>query len=417
MTDAFTGDLVVCGIGELTTPGPGGGWDTRTYRNAYVVIEGGTVTEVGEGSPPDGDRVLDVDGRAVVPAFCDPHTHAVFGDWRAREFALRLRGADYKEILTEGGGILETVSATRASEEEELLDELLRHLDVMLSCGVLTCEVKSGYGLDRANEIKMLRVISRANSEHPVEVVPTFLGAHAVPPEWRGDPDGYIENVVLPLIDEVAGSGLAEFVDVFCEPGVFTVQQSRVVLEAAREAGLDGRIHADEMEAAGGTQLAADVGCASAEHLLAAPEDELRSLREAGVTPVLLPGTAFMLQKPYARARWMIDEGLDVALGTDFNPGSCPIIDIKLIMSLAAIQMSMTPAEVMVAVTRNAAQSLNRDDRGAIAPGLCGDLVVLDAPDHVHLIYRPGAPLVRQVIRGGVLVYDRYADGCIMRSV
>lgn len=275
----------------------------------------------------------------------------------------------------------------------------------MLSRGVLTCEVKSGYGLNRGDEIKMLEAAAEVDQNHPVDVVPTFLGAHAVPPEYSGDPSGYIRGVVIPLIGEIAERGLAEYVDVFCEPGVFGVAESREVLQAAADAGLGLRLHADEMEPAGGTALAAEMGSETADHLLAAPDEELLSLREVGVIAVLLPGTAFILGEQYARARWMIDNGISVALGSDFNPGSCPIIDIGLIMTLACLKMRMTPAEVLVAVTRNAARSVGRVDRGVIEPGFRGDLVVLDAPDYTHLMYRPGAPLVSRVVRAGVEVY------------
>ncbi len=394
----------------LSTPLPeGDSWQVVTSRDAYVVIEDGVISGVGTGSPPRADRALDGGGRAAVPALCDPHTHAVFAGWRAREFQLRLTGRGYKEILAGGGGILDTVRATREAPGEELARLLSRRLDAMLSRGVLTCEVKSGYGLDVDTEIKMLTAISEVRRDHPVEVVSTFLGAHAVPGEWAGDGAGYIEEVVIPLIGEVARRGLAEYVDVFCEPGVFSVAESRRVLEAGARAGLGLRIHADEMEASGGAALAVQMGCDSAEHLLSAPEDQLRRFPDSGVTAVLLPGTAFILGQPYARGRWMIDQGLSVALGSDFNPGSSPIIDMGLIMTLACLQMNMTPAEVLVAVTRNAARSLGRRDRGVVAPGYRGDLVILDAPDYAHLMYRPGARLVSRVISGGDVVFSNDA--------
>ncbi len=405
----MTGDLVVVNIGSLSTPGPESGWEVETVADAHVVIQNGFITSVGGGSPPDGLEVLDAQGRCAVPALCDPHTHAVFAGWRADEFVRRLEGVAYKDILASGGGILQTVRTTRDASREELCGLLTERLDVMLSHGVLTCEVKSGYGLNRRDEIKMLEAAAEADSNHPVDVVPTFLGAHAVPPEYSGDPSGYVREVVIPLMRVIAGRGLAEYADVFCEPGVFGIDDARRVLQAASDAGLGLRLHADEIEPAGGTALAAEMGSVAADHLLAAPDDELLSLRDAGVTAVLLPGTAFILGEQYARARWMIDNGISVALGTDFNPGSCPIVDIGLIMTLACLKMGMSPAEVLVAVTRNATRSVGRSDRGVVAPGFRGDLVILEAPEYTHLVYRPGAPLVNRVVRAGVQVYPRTA--------
>lgn len=400
------GSLVIENV-TLSTPLPEqGSWQVVTTPDAYVVIEGGIISEVGKGTPPRAESTLDGCGRAAIPALCDPHTHAIFAGWRAREFEMRLTGKGYKEILAAGGGILDTVSATREASGDDLARLLRRRLDAMLSRGVLTCEVKSGYGLDVDTEIRMLKAISEAGKDHPVDVVSTFLGAHAVPGEWSGDGAGYIEEVVVPLIGAIARRGLAEFVDVFCEPGAFSVAESRRVLEAATGAGLGLRIHADELEASGGAALAAEMGCASAEHLLSAPPDQLLQMRDAGVTAVLLPGTALVLGQPYAQGRWMVDQGMSVALGSDFNPGSSPIIDMGLIMVLACLQMKMTPAEVLVAATRNAAMSLGRRDRGVVAPGYRGDLVILDAPQYTHLMYRPGARLVSRVISAGDVVFS-----------
>ncbi len=408
---AYSADLLIHNIGALSTPVADetecGVPQVETVNDAYLVIVDGVITEVGSGSPPAVGNALDAGGRVAVPAFCDPHTHAVFAGWRCEEFISRLQGAGYKDILAAGGGILSTVRSTRAAAQKELAAGLQGRLDEMLSRGVLTCEVKSGYGLDVESELKMLRAIRSAGEQSDIDVVSTFLGAHAVPDEYQDDPAGYIDDVVIPLIDDVADLDLAEYVDVFCEPGVFDLQLADRVLRAGRRAGLGLRIHADEMEALGGAGLAAKLQCDSAEHLLSARDDDLLRMRDAKVTAVLLPGTAFVLGEPYARARWMIDHGLTVALGTDFNPGSCPIIDISLIMSLACLKMQMTPDEVLAAVTINAARSLGRDDRGILASGFRGDVVLLDAEHFAHLMYRPGASLVHSVISGGRQVYCR----------
>ena len=410
--DSTARDLNITNIGTLSTPFDVSSdsenfWEIRTLQDAYIVVRDGIIKEIGTGSASGGGRTLDAEGRAVVPAFCDPHTHAVFSGWRSGEFVQRLQGAGYKEILAAGGGILSTVRATAGASESELTELLVERLSTMLTKGVLTCEVKSGYGLQRSAELKMLRAIHAAARESEIEVVPTFMGAHAVPEEYSDDAAGYLREAVIPLVFEVAESGLAEYVDVFCEPDVFETDLAREVLKAGQEAGLHLRIHADEMEAAGGTALAAEMGCTSAEHLLSAPDEELLALRDADVTAVLLPGTAFMLGESFARARWMIDNGVTVALGSDFNPGSCPIIDLHLIMSLACLKMQMTPEEVLVAVTRNAARSVGRFDRGVIGQGFRGDVVLLDAENYTHLMYRPGANLVSHVISGGRQVYCR----------
>jgi len=409
---AARGSILITNIGCLSTPSAdeasdAGGRRVEHIEEAYILILDGCVAETGSGTPPPrpGIEQLDAGGRAAIPALADPHTHCAFAGWRADEFLARLDGASYKEILAQGGGILATVRATRAAGEERLATLVRARLDAMLARGVLTCEVKSGYGLTVESELEMLRAVRRAARDHPVEVVPTYLAAHAVPPEFSHNAEEYIDQVVLPGMEEARAEGLAEYVDVFCEPGAFTLDQSERILRAGSDLGLGLRLHADELEKSGGARLAAELGAASADHLLAASEEDLQALGRAGTCAVLLPGTAFMLRRPYAAARWMLDHGLTVALATDYNPGSSPIIDLHLVMTLACLGMGMRPDETLCACSASAARSLGRPDRGIIAPGYRGDVVLVDAPTYHHLVYRPGARLVWAVIKEGTPVY------------
>ncbi|WP_440990298.1 imidazolonepropionase [Haloarchaeobius baliensis] len=381
----------------------------ETIHNAAVAVDDGLVVAVGDtddvtdAHPPSAaDETYDAAGQAVLPGFVDPHTHALFAGDRSDEFEAKLRGKSYQELLAEGGGILRTVEAVRKADEDTLLANLLSHLDVMLEHGTTTVEVKSGYGLDTDTELRMLRVIGRADEQHPVDVVPTFMGAHAVPQGM--DTDDYVDEVCDEQLPAVAEQGIAQFCDVFCEEGVFSVDQSRRVLEAGMEHGLTPKVHAEELAHIGGTQLAAELGATSADHLLHSTAEDVDALVDAGVVPVLLPGTAFGLGAAYADAGMMRDRDAPVAIATDFNP-NCHSHSMGFAQSLACVGMGMTPAEALLASTRNAAAALDLPARhGTLREGAPGDLVVLDAPSFRHVPYQYGVNLVETVWKGGVRV-------------
>ncbi|WP_135824897.1 imidazolonepropionase [Halorussus ruber] len=384
--------------------------DLGIYEDAAVAVVDGEVARVGptgpvtrEFPPENATHEVDATGKSVIPGFVDPHTHALFAGDRSDEFEAKLQGKTYQEIMEEGGGILRTVRATREAGDEQLLDNLLSHLDTMLAHGTTTVEVKSGYGLDTETELRMLEVIDRADDAHPVDVVPTFMGAHAVPE--GEDADEYVEEVVQDQIPEVESQGIAQFVDVFCEEGVFDVEQSRRVLEAGKEAGLTPKVHAEELAHIGGTRLAADIGAASADHLLHSTEEDIAALVEADVVPVLLPGTAFGLGAAYADARQFIEAGADVAIATDFNP-NCYSQSMGFAASLSCVEMGMTPAEALVASTTNAAAALDlAESVGTLREGSPADMAVLDAPTYVHVPYNFGVNAVETVLKGGEVVH------------
>ncbi|MFC4438173.1 MULTISPECIES: imidazolonepropionase [Natrialbaceae] len=400
---------VVYDIGELVVgpaaDGPGNSsLDVR--ENAAVAAVDGEVVAIGssedvtrEYPPENAETAIDARGRAVVPGFVDPHTHAVFAGDRSDEFEAKLRGKEYQEILEEGGGILRTVRATREASDDELLENLRGHLETMLAHGTTTVEVKSGYGLDTESELRLLEAIDRADDAQPIDLVPTFMGAHAVP-EGQ-ETDDYVRAVVEEQLPAVADQGIAEFCDVFCEEGVFDVEQSRRVLEAGAEYGLTPKVHAEEFTRLGGARLAADLEAASADHLLHADEDDIHALVEAGVVPVLLPGTAFGLGEAYADARAFLEAGAPVALATDFNP-NCHARSMGFAQTLGAVEMGMTPAEALLAATRNAALALGLEDgTGTLREGAPADAVVLEAPSYVHVSYRFDTPAVDTVLKAG----------------
>ena len=397
--------------------------DLGIIADGAVVIEAGRIARVGptaevyaglKASGADLSRfeTIDASGRAVLPGFVDSHTHLVFGGYRAEEYAWRLKGDSYMDILQRGGGILSTVAATRGASHEELTWAGLKRLDSMLSFGVTTVEGKSGYGLDRATEIKQLEVMAALNRMHPLEVVPTFMGAHAVPPEYKGREDDYIEFLLKEVIPEVAARRLAEFCDVFCEKNVFSVEQSRRLLTGTAQSGLKPKLHADEIVRLGGAELAAEIGAASADHLLHASDEGLRAMAAAGVAATLLPATAFSLREPYARGRFMIDAGCAVALATDFNPGSCFSESIPLTAALAALYMNLSPEEIVTALTINGAAALGRAHvLGSLDPGKQGDVVVLENPSYRFIPYHLGVSTVEQVIKRGTLVFNKFTRG------
>ncbi|MFC4766269.1 imidazolonepropionase [Effusibacillus consociatus] len=351
-------------------------------------------------------RTICAEGKIVTPGLIDPHTHIVFAGSREKELEMRLQGDSYIEILKQGGGILYSTAQTRAAPEEELVEASKKRLDRFLLYGVTTLEAKSGYGLTVEDELKQLRAARRLNEMHPIDIVSTFMGAHAVPTEFKENPDEYVRIVIEEMLPKVAEEKLAEFCDVFCEEGVFTLQQSERILEAGKKLGLIPKIHADEIVQFGGAELAAKIGAISADHLLKASDEGIHMMAQKGVVAVLLPGTAFFLMEKPADARKMIEAGVPVALSTDRNPGSCPTESLPLIMNFACLTMKMTPAEVLTASTINAAHAIGRaNEIGSIEVGKKADLVLFDAPNYQFLQYNFGVNLVEMVIKdGGVAV-------------
>ena len=354
---------------------------------------------------------LDASDRCVTPGLIDPHTHLPFAGSREGELTLRQRGAGYLEILAAGGGILSTVAATRRANEDELVLAARPWLDGMLRHGVTTIEAKSGYGLDRETELRQLRAIRRLDADGPIEIVPTLLAAHAVPPEYTGGADAYLDEIAAPLAADAAADGLARFVDVFCERGVFDAQQSQRVLAAGIDAGLRARLHADELHASGGAQLAARIGAASADHLSAVDEDGIRALAatDGATVAMLLPITTLYLSRPDGPARALIEAGVPIAIGTDFNPGTSPSPSLQLALCLARIRLRMTAAEALTAATINAAAALDEAARlGSVEAGKQADLVVWDVPSHSLLTYWMGVPLARDVVKRGHLAWSAH---------
>ncbi len=376
-------------------------------ENACALIEDGKITYCGPqtevpAGAEQGAQIVDAQGRLVTPGLIDAHTHLVFGGWRQHEIPLKLAGAGYLDILRMGGGILSTVKHTREETEDQLYAKSLGFVHEMLAMGVTACEMKSGYGLNTETELKQLRVIRRLAESSPMDVASTFLGAHAVPEEYKDDADGYVDQMIRETLPAVAEQKLAQYCDVFCETGVFDVEQSRRVLEAGKALGLKPRIHADEIDAIGGAQLAGQVGAVSAEHLIAADEDGMAALAKGGVIADLLPATSFYLDKTFAPARRMVELGIPVVIASDFNPGSCPSLNLPFAMNLGLLRYKLTPEEVLTAVTINAACSIGMEDRlGSLETGKQGDLVIWDAPDWEMLLYRFGSNLCHTVIKAG----------------
>ncbi|MGK5507273.1 imidazolonepropionase [Brevibacillus formosus] len=350
-------------------------------------------------------QIIDASGQLVTPGLIDPHTHLVHAGSRQNEFNMRLNGATYMEIMNNGGGIHSTTAATRAATHEELFAQSKKRLDQFLLHGVTTVEAKSGYGLTLEDELKQLEVAKQLHEAHPIDIVSTFMGAHAVPREYKENPDAFVDVVIEEMIPEVARRKLAVFNDVFCERGVFTPEQSRRILEAGVRHGLLPKIHADEIEPYEGAELAASVGAVSADHLLRASDKGIEQMAEAGVIAVLLPGTAFFLMAESANGRKMIDRGVAVAISTDCNPGSSPTVSLPLIMNLGCLKMGMTPAEVLTAATINAAHAIRcAHEVGSLEVGKKADVTIFDVPDFMTLQYRYGINHVNTVIKNGTIV-------------
>jgi imidazolonepropionase len=401
-TDSPEAPVVAVWEGRIAAVGP------RAAVERALVDEGYTLARFAR---------VDAGGRCVTPGLVDPHTHLLFAGTREAEWQLRQQGAGYLEILEAGGGILSTVAATRAASIDDLLAHGRRWLDEMLGHGVTTIEAKSGYGLDLETEIKLVEAAWRLGREGPIDIVPTYLGAHAVPPEYRSRPDGteaYVRSIVEEQLPGVAAHGRARFCDVFCEQGVFSADQSRRILAAAEGFGMGVRLHADELAPSGGAELAAELGAASADHLATPSDAGIEALAQAAaddrpVVATVLPVTTWFLMKDHgAPARTFIDRGVPVAIGTDFNPGTSPTASLPLAMTAACVELRMTPDEALAAVTINAARAVGLDDEiGSIEPGKVGDLVIWRAPTSMQIPYWPGADLARTVIKRGRVVLDR----------
>ncbi len=415
-------EVLITGLAEVATPlgsravsGSEQGRVLRLRDEPEILCRGGRIAFVG----PRARRLaefgelravprLELRGTAI-PGLVDAHTHLPWSGFRDLEFVERLQGVSYQEIALRGGGILATVQATREATLETLEAELRARLNLMLSCGTIAAEAKSGYGLELATELRQLEAIERVARAHPVRLVPTLLAAHELPLEFRQERKRYLDLVCNAIVPEVAARRLARFCDVFCEQGVFTVSESRQVLEAGLRAGLRPRLHADEFSPSGGAELAAALGAASADHLMAVTDAGIEALAEAKVVAVLLPGTSFFLRlRRYAPARRLIEAGVPIALGSDCNPGSCYTESLLTVLQLAVFELGLSIEEAFVAATLNAAASLDlADEIGTLEVGKRADFAVLDGPNLWHLVYHFGVPLIRHVVVGGELVYER----------
>lgn len=411
-------DWIVRNIGQLVTVDLEGASGPRRgpEQGELGLIEGGALAVRGErlaavgpesavlaACTAPGDRVIDAEGGVVLPGWIDSHTHLLFAGTREAEFELRVQGKGYMEIAAAGGGIRSSVRQFRSSDDRRLLSESRQRLDRMMQWGTTTVEVKSGYALETDQELRALRLIEELDREHPVDCVATFMGAHEFPDEYREDRDAYVRVVAEEMIPRVVRETRARYCDVFCEAGVFDLAQTRAILEAARRAGLGLRLHADEFEALGGTELAVEMKAASVDHLLAVSESGLEALAAGETVATLLPGTSFSLGKHhYAPGRAMIDRGIAVALATDCNPGSSMVDSIPLVLSLACLEIGLTPAEAVVGATVNGAHALGLgEDRGILRPGYRADFQILDAPSYVSLVYHLGATHLRAVFKDG----------------
>ena len=374
----------------------------QTMSNIEILIEGETIQEIGP-TVNNADEIVDCSGRLVTPGFVDPHTHPVFYKGREEEYTMRLAGASYQEIAENGGGILSSIKDVRNASEDELVERVKKRMTRFIKLGTTTVEAKSGYGLDTESELKSLRVLNRVNRDHPIDIIPTFLGAHAFPPEFSDDPDGYVDLLCDEMIPAVGEQGIAQYCDVFCEKGYFSVEQSRRILETGKTYGLIPRLHADEFEDSGAAELAAEVGAVSADHLMAVSNDGISALKNGAVTATLLPGTTFFLGKQsYAPAEKLREAGISIALATDFNPGSSHLQSIPLMISLACSYLKLSVEEAFRAATWQSAITLNIHHKvGSLEVGKNADLVIWDLERLIEIPYFTSDVPIYKVIKSG----------------
>ncbi|ADK15207.1 MULTISPECIES: imidazolonepropionase [Clostridium] len=385
--------------------------DAQIIKNGYIVADNDTIVDVGSGDGykkylNDREVVIDGKGKTVTPGLVDSHTHVVYAGSREFELSLKLKNVKYIDILKAGGGILSTVNSVRNTSLEKIQSETKKRLDLMLLHGTTTVESKSGYGLDFENEIKMLNVNKNLNDEHPISIVSTYLGAHAVPEEFKDNRDGYIDLIINKVIPYVKEQNLAEFIDCFCEKGVFSVEEARKILEAGKKAGFKAKIHADEVESISAAELAGEIKAVSAEHLVSASDEGIKSLANNKVVAVLLPTTSFYLMlNKFARARKMIEEGVIVALATDCNPGTSPTESLQSTMTFACFGLKMLPEEIINAMTINAAVAISKEKEiGSIEKGKKADISIFNAKNLDYLIYHFGVNAVDTVVKDGTVV-------------
>ncbi|MFY4777059.1 imidazolonepropionase [Metabacillus sp. RGM 3146] len=420
-------DLLIYNIGQLLLPKASGkplkGEEMKNLpilENAALAVQDGLVLWIGKNKESvgiDANERINAEGKVVSPGLVDPHTHLVFGGSREDELALKQAGVSYLDILAKGGGILSTVTATKQATEKELAAKAAFHLERMISFGITAMEAKSGYGLDRETELKQLRTVKRLQETYPVKLISTFLGPHAIPPYYKGREDLFLDEMIG-LLDEIKKEDLAQFADIFCETGVFTIEQSKRFLEKAKNKGFGVKIHADEIDPLGGLELAVSLGAASADHLVAASDKGIKALRNSDTVAVLLPGTTFYLGKDqYAKARTMIDSGAAVALATDFNPGSCVTENLQMIMSLAALKLKMSAEEIWNAVTVNAAHAIGLGgEAGVLEASKQADFVIWDVPNFHYLPYHFGVNHAISVYCSGIKRWERMPYGTIPLS-
>lgn len=412
-------DLIVYNIGQLVTSKEIGKKENESsmenievLENAYIIAKNGKIVEVGVGEVPKNYESLyteyvDARKKVVIPGIVDSHTHLVHFGSRENELPLKLKGVPYLDILKSGGGILSTVKSTRAASKEELIDKAKKTLDKMLSFGVTTVESKSGYGLNLETELKQLEVNQYLNDNHPIDIVSTFMGAHAIPSEYIGKNDEYIDEIIK-MLPEIKDKKLAEFCDIFCEDAVFTVENSRKILNAAKEFGYKLKIHADEIVSLGGGELAGELKCVSADHLMAVSDEGIEALKQNNVIANILPGTSFNLGKAFAPVKKMIEKNIEIAISSDYNPGSCPTENIQLVMQIASSQIRLTPKEIIKAVTLNGARAICRDHEvGSLEEGKKADFVIFDVPNIDYIFYNFGINHVIKVYKEGQLVFKK----------
>ncbi|SQF67938.1 imidazolonepropionase [Streptococcus dysgalactiae] len=388
--------------------------EATIIEDGYLALKDGLIMALGSGQPDASligpeTVVRSYEGKIATPGIIDCHTHLVYGGSREHEFAQKLAGVPYLDILAQGGGILSTVRATRAASFNNLYQKSKRLLDYMLLHGVTTVEAKSGYGLDWETEKRQLGVVAALEKDHPIDLVSTFMAAHAIPEEYKGNAKAYLDEIVEQMLPEVKKENLAEFCDIFCEKNVFTAEESRYLLSKAKELGFKLRIHADEIASIGGVDVAAELGAISAEHLMMATDEGIAKMSQAGVIGNLLPATTFsLMEDTYAPARKMIDAGMAITLSTDSNPGSCPTANMQFVMQLGCFMLRLTPIEVLNAVTINAAYSVNRQERvGSLTVGKEADIAIFDAPNIDYPLYFFATNLIHQVYKKGQLVVDQ----------